>query len=109
MTRQGKRAEGARCGRAQNVPLTGPPVHYEIDVERDADAEQQRQYDDVCVTERQQRRHNQGDIERATQRDEQDCLVLLVAIMVSAEPVTSVSSTASSRPAAYASDSSATA
>ena len=47
--RGGQRAEdhGARQGRLQQAGLTGPPRHDVVDLERDADAEQQRQRDDV--------------------------------------------------------------
>jgi hypothetical protein len=40
------------CGRRlQVIGKTGAPVHHKIDVERDADPEQQRQRDDVGVIE----------------------------------------------------------
>ena len=57
--RRGQRApdHGARQARLQQVGLPGPPRHDVVDLERDADAEQQRQRDDVGEIQRHPDQH----------------------------------------------------
>ena len=85
--RQCREQDRPRRRRSQHRGLTRPPVHHKINVEGDADAQQQRQRNDVGVVQQQpaehddddghqrrqqQRRQHKGHVEQAPQCNEQD-------------------------------------